>query len=47
MPEFTIIDRVLNMYHAIYSTRSFSKSMSTYWEILLAYSEPFESTLGK
>ena len=46
MPEFMITDRVLNMYDTIYSTRSFSKSMSTYWEIL-AYSEPFESTLGK
>ena len=33
MSKFTIIDRVLIMYHTIHSTRSLSKSMSTYWEI--------------
>ena len=31
--EFTIIDRVLNMYHTIYRVRGFYKLMSTYWEI--------------
>ena len=33
MSEFTMIDRVLNIYHTIHSTRSFCKLMSTYWEI--------------
>ena len=33
MSEFTIMDRVLNMYHAIYSAGSLYKLMSTYWEI--------------
>ena len=31
--EFTIIERVLNMYHTIYSTRSLFKLMSTYSEV--------------
>ena len=30
MDEFTIIDRVLNMYHTINSARSLYKLMSTY-----------------
>ena len=33
MSEFTIIDRVLNIYHTIYSARSLYKLMSTYSEI--------------
>ena len=33
MSEFSIIDRVLNMYHTIHSTRSLYKLMSTYREI--------------
>ena len=33
MSEFSIIDRVLNMYHTIHSTRSLFKLMSTYREI--------------
>ena len=31
--KFTMIDRVLNMYHTIHSARSFCKLMSTYWEM--------------
>ena len=37
MSEFTIIYKVLSMYHTIHSTRSLCKSISTYWE---TYSEP-------
>ena len=33
MSEFTIIERVLNMYHTIHSVRSLYKLMSTYCEI--------------
>ena len=33
MSEFMIIDRVLNILHAIHSARSLYKFMSTYWEI--------------
>ena len=33
MSEFTIIERVLNMYHTIHSARSLYKLMSTCWEI--------------
>ena len=33
MSEFTIIDRVLNMYHTIYSARSLYKLTSTNWGI--------------
>ena len=33
MSEFTIRDRVLNIYHTIYSARSLYKLMSTYWEV--------------
>ena len=34
MSEFLIIDRVLNMHHAIHSARPLQKLMSTYWEIM-------------
>ena len=33
MSEFTIIDRVLNMYQIIHNARSLYKLMSTFWEI--------------
>ena len=33
MSEFTIVDRVLNIYHTIHSARPLYKLMSTYWEI--------------
>ena len=33
MSEFTIIDKVLNMYHTIHSARSLYKLMNTYGEI--------------
>ena len=32
MSEFTIMDRVLNIYHIIHSVRSLYKLMSAYWE---------------
>ena len=32
MSEFTIIDRVLNVYHTIHSARSLYKVISTYRE---------------
>ena len=31
--EFTIIDKLLNMYHTIHRTRSLYNLMSSYWEI--------------
>ena len=33
MFEFTIIDRILNIYYAVHGMRSLYKLMSTYWEI--------------
>ena len=33
MSEFTIIDKILNMYQEIHCVRLLYKSMSTYWEI--------------
>ena len=32
MSEFMIIDRILNMYHTMHSSRSLYKLMSAYWE---------------
>ena len=33
MSRFTIIDRILNMFHTIHSARSLYKIMSTFWEL--------------
>ena len=45
MSEFTIIGRVLNMYHTIPSARSLYKLMGTYWEIQTeTYSEPSQKS---
>ena len=33
MSEFTIIDRILNIYCTVHGVRSLCKLMSTYWEI--------------
>ena len=33
MSKFMLLDRILNMYHTIYSARSLYKLISTYWEI--------------
>ena len=45
MSEFTIIDRILNMYHTLHSARSLCKLLSTYLEIFRGrevYSEPWQ-----
>ena len=41
MSEFTIIYKILNMYHTTYSVGSLYKLLSTYWEIFRTLSEWF------
>ena len=47
MSGFTIINRLLNMYHTIHSSRSVWKLMSTYWEIFRTVQRSKMERFGK